>query len=45
MYNYKVVNFPHGVFVPKTTTLRSASKSYYQPFSHNKKADTLYLCT
>ena len=36
---YKVVSelvyFPHNVFVPRTTTLRSSSKLlYYQPFAH-----------
>ena len=36
---YKIVHnlvyFPHGVFVPRITTLRSASKLlYYQPFAH-----------
>ena len=36
---YKIVHnlvyFPHGVFVPRITTSRSASKLlYYQPFTH-----------
>jgi len=36
---YKVVNelvyFPHDVFVPRTTTLRSSSwLLYHQPFTH-----------
>ena len=36
---YKIVHnlvyFPHGVFVPRFTTSRSASKLlYYQPFAH-----------
>ena len=36
---YKIVHnlvyFPHGVFVPRITTSRSASKLlYYQPFAH-----------
>ena len=36
---YKVVNelvyFPHDVFVPRTTTLRSSSELlYHQPFAH-----------
>ena len=36
---YKVFNelvyFPHDVFVPRTTTLRSSSELlYHQPFAH-----------
>ena len=35
---YKVVNdliyFPHDVFVPRTTTLRSSKLLYCQPFGH-----------